>query len=152
MSTPKKKCRYVLASIKLGILPHCNVSNFQRPDTNIRRDLLADTIPQIEFCPLNAHVLDYFHHGVVRNLILDNKVPEGEVFNILNDFKLTLKTVETSLTEIGHQFGDKFGEHQILLDSIKAINDRSAFIFGHFWTFRFIKKLILQSKIKNHAR
>ena len=59
-------------------------------------------------------------------------VPEGEVYNILNDFKLTLKTVETSLTEIGHQFGDKFGEHQILLDSIKAINDRSAFIF---WTF-----------------
>ena len=109
---------------------------------------MADTIPQIEFCPLNAHVLDYFHHGVVRNLILDNKVPEGEVFNILNDFKLTLKTVETSLTEIGHHFGDKFGEHQILLDSIKAINDRSAFIFGHFWTFRFIKKLILQTTLR----
>ena len=109
---------------------------------------MADTIPQIEFCQLNGHVLDYFHHGVKEFLILDNKVPEGEVFNILNDFRLTLKTVETSLTEIGHQFGDKFGEHEILLDSIIAINDRSAFIFGHFWTFRFIKKLILQTTLR----
>jgi len=71
-------------------------------NSNIKNGLLTDTIPKISFDgQLNGFALDFYNHGIWRCLITDNGIPEGEVFNMLNDFKFALKSIATSLQEMG---------------------------------------------------
>ena len=43
----------------------------------------------------------FYSLGIWRCLITDNGIQEGEVFNLLNDFKFALKSIATSLQEMG---------------------------------------------------
>ena len=45
--------------------------------------------------------LFFYSLGIWRCLITDNGIQEGEVFNLLNDFKFALKSIATSLQEMG---------------------------------------------------
>jgi len=73
---------------------------------------------------LNAHVLDFFHHGTREVLTRDNGIPEREVFGLLNDFLLTMKTIETSLKEMFEGESSMTDADALLLKAIKAVNDR----------------------------
>jgi len=70
--------------------------------SNIKNGLLTDTIPKISFdVILNGFALDFYNHGIWRCLITDNGIQEGNVFQLLNDFKFALKSIATSLQEMG---------------------------------------------------
>lgn len=92
---------------------------FQIPDTNIKPELLTGTIQNIEFCDLNAHVLDFFHNGSHKTLIADNRVPEGEVYDILKNFLLAIKTIRTSMEEMTEDQRSK--DDELLLEAITAV-------------------------------
>merc|ERR1712147_269919 len=69
---------------------------------HIKNGLLTDTVPKISFDGmLNGFAVDFYNHGIWRCLITDNGIQEGEVFNLLNDFKFALKSIATSLQEMG---------------------------------------------------
>jgi superfamily II RNA helicase len=69
--------------------------------SNIKTGLLTDTIPKISFdVMLNGFAVDFYNHGIWRCLITDNGIQEGNVFNLLNDFKFALKSIATSLQEM----------------------------------------------------
>jgi len=71
-------------------------------NSNIKNGLLTDTVPKISFDGmLNGFAVDFYNHGIWRSLITDNGIQEGEVFNLLNDFKFALKSIATSLQEMG---------------------------------------------------
>jgi len=80
---------------------HVSKGEIQVIDSNVRSDLLADTIPKINLSdPLNGYVLDFYNHGVYKSLVKDNGVREGEVFALLKDFLLVLQTISTSLKQM----------------------------------------------------
>ncbi|KAL1903112.1 hypothetical protein Sste5346_000396 [Sporothrix stenoceras] len=47
--------------------------------------------------PLNAYIYDFFRHGDLKMLVKANGVKDGEVWFLLHDFELTLKTIIASL-------------------------------------------------------
>ena len=49
---------------------------------------------------MKNEILDFFS-GIHQCLNTDNGIMEGEVFNLLNDFKYVLQSIATSLQEIG---------------------------------------------------
>ncbi|XP_022803055.1 probable ATP-dependent RNA helicase DDX60 [Stylophora pistillata] len=50
---------------------------------------------------LNAYALDFFKHGSSKVIERDNGIKSGEVFTALKDFYLTIKSISTSLEEMG---------------------------------------------------
>ncbi|KAI3317689.1 P-loop containing nucleoside triphosphate hydrolase protein [Xylariaceae sp. AK1471] len=50
-----------------------------------------------EEAPLNAYLYDFYKHGDVSALSRANRIKEGDVWFVLNDFSLVLATVVTSL-------------------------------------------------------
>jgi superfamily II RNA helicase len=48
--------------------------------------------------PLNAYLYDYFIHGDVTTLVKVNRIRQGDVWFILNDFSMVLATIVTSLS------------------------------------------------------
>uniref|UniRef100_A0ACB8E783 ATP-dependent RNA helicase ddx60 n=1 Tax=Sphaerodactylus townsendi TaxID=933632 RepID=A0ACB8E783_9SAUR len=50
--------------------------------------------------PLNAYALDFYKHGSLKALLGDNRLNKGDAFNMLRDFSLTIKAIETSLGEL----------------------------------------------------
>ncbi|KAJ7386934.1 putative ATP-dependent RNA helicase ddx60 [Desmophyllum pertusum] len=71
---------------------------------------------------LNAYALDFFKHGSCKVIEKENGIRAGEVFNVLKDFGLTIKSISCSLEELGpesdnvvlafkqlaQEFGEKF--------------------------------------------
>ncbi|KAK2572322.1 putative ATP-dependent RNA helicase DDX60 [Acropora cervicornis] len=71
---------------------------------------------------LNAYALDFFKHGSQKVIERENGIKAGEVFFLLKDFYLTIKSISCSLEEIGpeddnvvlafkqlaREFGEKF--------------------------------------------
>lgn len=51
--------------------------------------------------PLNAYALDFFKHGSYRAIEKENGIKAGEVFQLLKDFILLIKSICTSLEELG---------------------------------------------------
>ena len=49
---------------------------------------------------LNGYVYDFFNHGNVKALITENGLMQGDVYQLLKDFKLVLKSISVSLTEL----------------------------------------------------
>ena len=49
---------------------------------------------------LNSYALDFFKHGSQTMLIIENKLNEGDIYNLLLDFRLMLSSVKTSLETI----------------------------------------------------
>ncbi|XP_052018070.1 probable ATP-dependent RNA helicase DDX60 isoform X1 [Apodemus sylvaticus] len=50
--------------------------------------------------PLNAYALDFYKHGSLTGLVQDNRIHPGEVYYLLKDFSLTIKTISVSLREL----------------------------------------------------
>uniref|UniRef100_A0A8C5XE53 DExD/H-box helicase 60 n=1 Tax=Microcebus murinus TaxID=30608 RepID=A0A8C5XE53_MICMU len=50
--------------------------------------------------PLNAYALDFYKHGSLVGLVQDNGMNEGEAYNLLKDFALTIKAISVSLHEL----------------------------------------------------
>jgi hypothetical protein len=49
---------------------------------------------------LNAYILDFYTHGQVQSLALANGIRRGDVWYLLQDFTLTLQTVEAALKQL----------------------------------------------------
>ncbi|KAK7063652.1 hypothetical protein R3P38DRAFT_2819611 [Favolaschia claudopus] len=49
---------------------------------------------------LNAYILDFYIHGQVSTLSKANGIRQGEVWYLLQDFSLSLKTIQTSLRKL----------------------------------------------------
>ncbi|XP_078360877.1 putative ATP-dependent RNA helicase DDX60 [Oculina patagonica] len=52
---------------------------------------------------LNSYALDFFKHGQSEAIIKENKIKAGDVFVVLKDFCLTVKSISCSLEELGPQ-------------------------------------------------
>ncbi|XP_067847201.1 probable ATP-dependent RNA helicase DDX60 [Heptranchias perlo] len=50
--------------------------------------------------PLNAYALDFYKHGSLKALLNDNMLHLGDAYNVLNDFRLTVASISTSLKEL----------------------------------------------------
>ncbi|XP_048186373.1 LOW QUALITY PROTEIN: probable ATP-dependent RNA helicase DDX60 [Perognathus longimembris pacificus] len=50
--------------------------------------------------PLNAYALDFYKHGSLVGLVQDNSINEGEAYQLLKDFALTIKSISVSLREL----------------------------------------------------
>lgn len=50
--------------------------------------------------PLNAYALDFYKHGSLIGLVQDNRIHPGDAYNLLKDFKLTIKSISVSLREL----------------------------------------------------
>ncbi|GAM22727.1 hypothetical protein SAMD00019534_059020 [Acytostelium subglobosum LB1] len=46
---------------------------------------------------INSYLVDFFQHGNAMDLITNNKLRQSDVFNLLQDFVLILKTIATAL-------------------------------------------------------
>lgn len=49
---------------------------------------------------LNAYLLDFYIHGQVEALVVSNGIRRGEIWYLLQDFALTLKTIRASLAHL----------------------------------------------------
>ena len=96
-----------------------DTDNFQVIDSNIRSELLADSIPKVNLEePINSYIVDFYNHGniysrtltnsegVSKSLVRDNMLQEGELFNLLRDALLVLQTLSTSLEEMAESKDD----------------------------------------------
>lgn len=73
---------------------------------------------------LNAYALDFFKHGSEKVIERENGIKAGDVFSLLRDFYLTIKSISCSLEELGpeddnvvlafkqlaREFGEKFNK------------------------------------------
>ena len=88
-------------------------------DSNIRSELLADSIPKVYLDePINSYIVDFYNHGTIyyvtfnisegvsKSLVRDNMLQEGELFNLLRDALLVLQTLSTSLQEMAENHDD----------------------------------------------
>ncbi|KAJ7420084.1 putative ATP-dependent RNA helicase DDX60 [Willisornis vidua] len=50
--------------------------------------------------PLNAYALDFYKHGSLATLTIDNWLNEGDAYYALKDFSLLIKAIGTSLSEL----------------------------------------------------
>ncbi|XP_054432048.1 probable ATP-dependent RNA helicase DDX60 [Pteronotus mesoamericanus] len=50
--------------------------------------------------PLNAYALDFYKHGSLIGLVQDNRMNEGDAYQLLKDFLLTIKSISVSLREL----------------------------------------------------
>ncbi|XP_053556210.1 probable ATP-dependent RNA helicase DDX60 [Bombina bombina] len=50
--------------------------------------------------PLNAYIHDFFKHGSLAAMANDNMIHEGEAYQLLRDFLLTIKSISVSLEEM----------------------------------------------------
>ncbi|XP_036170756.1 probable ATP-dependent RNA helicase DDX60 isoform X1 [Myotis myotis] len=50
--------------------------------------------------PLNAYALDFYKHGSLTGLVQDNRMNEGDAYELLKDFSLTLQSISVSLREL----------------------------------------------------
>ncbi|XP_015768450.1 PREDICTED: probable ATP-dependent RNA helicase DDX60 [Acropora digitifera] len=55
---------------------------------------------------LNAYALDFFKHGSGKVIEKENGIKAGEVFSLLKDFYLTIKSISCSLEELGPEDDD----------------------------------------------
>nr|XP_044622932.1 probable ATP-dependent RNA helicase DDX60 isoform X3 [Equus asinus] len=51
-------------------------------------------------CPLNAYALNFYKHGSLLALTLDNWLNMGDAFNLIRDFALVIQSVRISLSEL----------------------------------------------------
>jgi len=51
---------------------------------------------------LNAHILDFYTHGQVSTLVRANGVRRGDIWYLLQDFMLTLMTIQTGMLQLLH--------------------------------------------------
>ncbi|KAH7094191.1 P-loop containing nucleoside triphosphate hydrolase protein [Auriculariales sp. MPI-PUGE-AT-0066] len=63
-----------------------------------RKDASQRATPQS--LRLNAYLYDFYIHGQVEALVVDNGVRRGDVWYALDDFSLTLRTVRAALVEM----------------------------------------------------
>ncbi|MBZ3878859.1 putative ATP-dependent RNA helicase DDX60 [Sciurus carolinensis] len=49
---------------------------------------------------LNAYALDFYKHGSLVGLAQDNRLHEGDAYQLLKDFALTIKSISVSLREL----------------------------------------------------
>ncbi|KAI9136750.1 hypothetical protein BKA69DRAFT_1128834 [Paraphysoderma sedebokerense] len=47
--------------------------------------------------PLNAYILDFYKHGIVKELVDTNGIRRGDVWHLVNDFHLILASLRTSI-------------------------------------------------------
>lgn len=50
--------------------------------------------------PLNAYALDFYKHGSLKGLSQDNRMNQGDAYEMLKDFSLTIKSISVSLREL----------------------------------------------------
>ncbi|XP_036137795.1 probable ATP-dependent RNA helicase DDX60 isoform X2 [Molossus molossus] len=50
--------------------------------------------------PLNAYALDFYKHGSLIGLVQDNRMNEGDAYELLKDFSLTIQSISVSLREL----------------------------------------------------
>ncbi|RKF73532.1 putative helicase [Golovinomyces cichoracearum] len=53
--------------------------------------------PQESNTPLNSYLLDFFNHGAVEPLVLENGLKKEDIWFLLYDFSIVLGTINTSL-------------------------------------------------------
>lgn len=77
---------------------------------------------------LNAYILDFYTHGQVETLALANGIRRGDVWYLLQDFSLTLQTVEAALKQLlTHASKDSeaqsFSSDQGMLDPVDDMEE-----------------------------
>ena len=61
----------------------------------------SDALPQTsEDGEMNAYIYHFYIHGQVTPLIMANGIRRGDVWYLLQDFELVLKTITTGLEEL----------------------------------------------------
>ena len=70
--------------------------------------------------------------GITRDLQRDNAIREGEVFNVLMDFKYVLQTILTSLREIGP--GEEHDD--IVIQAFQELTDNYLIRYGSAFTVK----------------
>ncbi|XP_067006515.2 probable ATP-dependent RNA helicase DDX60 isoform X2 [Anabrus simplex] len=85
---------------------HTDRSLYSRTNviSNIRHQVFTDVkvIPLLDYSvQLNAYAWDFYNHGILSSIIMDNGIRSGEAYSLLNDFRLMLCTVCTCLEEFG---------------------------------------------------
>ena len=55
---------------------------------------------------LNAYAVDFFNHGNKEALESENGIKSGDVFHLLKDFLLVIKSIHVSLSQLGPDDGD----------------------------------------------
>ncbi|XP_022803066.1 probable ATP-dependent RNA helicase DDX60 [Stylophora pistillata] len=74
--------------------------------TIIRQDVYTDMnlvpiLPVMNTLPLNAYALDFFKHGSSIVIENENGMQAGDVYNVLKEFNLTIKSISCSLEQLG---------------------------------------------------
>lgn len=69
---------------------------------------------------LNAYLLDFYTHGQDKTIVTANAIRRGDLWYLLDDFSLTLKTVKTSLYELLVRVA---GDNQVDVDSEQVTED-----------------------------
>jgi len=77
---------------------------------------------------LNAYILDFYTHGQVETLAIANGIRRGDVWYLLDDFNLTLHTVEAALKQLlTHASKDSktepFSSDEGMLDPVDDIEE-----------------------------
>jgi len=79
--------------------------NYKNKDdlaNTIRLDILFEKkmipIPRFQSSRINAYALDFFKHGQIVVLMKDNRIHAGEIYALLHDFSLLLKTIAVSVS------------------------------------------------------
>ena len=67
-------------------------------------NLTSELLPCLDTIVLkNSYALDFFKHGSSSALFIDNGLKSGEIYDLLNDFFLTIRTISTALEQIPEQ-------------------------------------------------
>lgn len=63
--------------------------------------------PEVKVVPIidldlkiNSYAADFYRHGIVQAVVSDNGLKHGQEYQLLNDFRLVLKTVVLALEEL----------------------------------------------------
>ncbi|KAF2075877.1 hypothetical protein CYY_002813 [Polysphondylium violaceum] len=76
---------------------------------------------------INSYILDFFKHGQSIAIIRDNKISEGEIWNLLREFTLVLKTIATCL--------ERRSEHDPITLAFKGLAERYQKRFGESFSY-----------------
>lgn len=63
--------------------------------------------PEVKVVPIidldleiNSYAADFYRHGIVQAIVKDNGLKHGQEYQLLNDFRMVLKTIVLALEEL----------------------------------------------------
>lgn len=75
--------------------------------------------------PLNAYLFDFYMHGQVEALIRANGIRRGDIWYLLQDFVLTLKTIRSSVEQLFLKTASENGDEETAVDPAEMDGDEA---------------------------